>query len=237
MQAIILAGGRGKRLRPLTDKIPKPLLPIKGVPFLAHLINFAKSQGVDEFILATGYKGEMIRKYFGDGTEFNTKIIYSHEEFPLGTAGPLKKAENLIKGKNILIFNGDTFVEIDLGKMSEFHQKMGNPITIAVIEINDVSRSGKVEINSQNIITKFEEKEEKQGSGFINAGIYILEKEVLKNIPSGRETSLEKEIFPRFAGRISAFKTQGYFIDIGIKKDYQKFNRDIEELRKRIKLC
>ena len=102
MQALILSGGRGERLRPLTDKIPKPLLPVGGIPFLGRLINFLKKQGVGEFILATGYKSEMIEDYFKDGGKFNTRIVYSREEAPLGTGGPIKKAENFIKERDMV---------------------------------------------------------------------------------------------------------------------------------------
>lgn len=230
MQALILAGGQGKRIRSLTDKIPKPLLPVRGFPFLALLINFLKSQGIKEFILAVGYKGEMIENYFGTGLKFKTKIVYSKEESPLDTGGPIKKAENLIKDKDILILNGDSFINLDLQKMLRFHKKMKKPVTIAVTKIKDSSRSGQLMIDKSSIITRFEEKGRQKKEGFINAGVYIFQKRILKDFPKDEKISLEKNIFPELAGKIAAFKVKDYFIDIGTKKDYQKFQKDIKKL-------
>lgn len=230
MQALILAGGLGTRLRPLTDKIPKPLLPVNNQPFLFHLVKFLKNQGIREFILATGYKEEMIENYFGSGKKLGLKIIYSRETTPLDTGGAIKQAEDLIKDKNILILNGDSFFELNINKMLEFHQKINQPITMAVAEIKDPSRSGQIKINSNNIIAEFKEKGQEKEKSYINAGVYIFQKDVLKDFPKSKKISLEKEIFPQFLGKISAFKTQGYFIDIGIKQDYEKFNQDIKKL-------
>lgn len=235
MKALILAGGRGKRMKPLTDKIPKPLLPVAGEPFLTYLINFFRNQGIKEFVLATGYKRQMIENYFSDGKKLKIRIIYSKEKSPLDTGGAIKLAENLIKDKDLLILNGDSFVELNLKKMLKFHQKMKQPITMAVIKVKNSSRSGQIMINSKDIITRFEEKGEKKKENLINAGVYIFQKKILKNFPEDKKISLEKQIFPKFVGKIAAFKTKGYFIDIGVKKDYRKFNKDIRKLSPEIR--
>jgi len=234
MQALILTGGQGKRMRSLTDKIPKPLLPVGDVPFLEILINFLKKQEVEDFILATGYKADMIENYFSTGEKFNVKIFHSKEKIPLDTGGAVKKAENIIKDEDILILNGDSFIDFDLNKMLEFHKKMGKPITMAVTQVRNPSCSGQLMIDN-NIVTRFEEKGKRTKQGFINAGVYIFQKDILKKFPENKKISLEKEIFPKFAGKISAFKVNGYFIDIGIEKDYRKFNQDIKKLNQIIR--
>ena len=218
-------------MRPLTDKIPKPLLAVGKQPFLAYLISFLKKQGIEEFILTTGYKAEMIENYFGSGRKFGAKIIYSREDVPLDTGGPIKKAENLIKGENILILNGDSFIDFDLKKMTEFHQKMKKPATLAVVKVKNQSRSGQITIDKNSIITRFKEKEKEKGEGFINAGVYIFQKDLLSSFPRDKKISLEKDIFPKLEGNIAAFKNKGYFIDIGAKEDYLKFNKDIKKIR------
>ncbi len=231
MQALILAGGRGTRMRPLTDKIPKVLLPVGGRPFLFYLINFLKTQGVKEFILAVGYKAQKIKDYFGNGEKFGVKIVYSEEKKPLGTGGALKNAEKFIKHRDIFVLNGDIFIDVNIKKMTEFHKRMKLPITIGVCWVNDISRYGRVAINKKNVIMKFEEKEYIKEEGFINGGIYLINKKIIKDLPSNRNISLEKELFPQLIGQMAAFKIKGYFIDIGIPQDYQKFQEDVKNIK------
>lgn len=228
MKAVILAGGRGERLRPLTDNIPKPLASVLGKPFLEYLIRYLKNQGITDLVLATGYKTDLIEDYFKKGEDLGVKIIYSKENFPLGTAGPVKNAENLIRDEEVLVLNGDSFLDIDIKKMIEFHRAMAMPITIAVAKVENSMRYGQLIIEN-DLISQFKEKGQTIESNFINAGIYILNKEVLKQIPEGRKIDFEKEVFPRFSNKIAAFKTTGYFIDIGIEQDYNKFIQDIKK--------
>jgi len=232
MQTLILAGGRGKRMRPLTDRIPKVLLPVAGKPFLFHLINFLKNQGIKEFILAVGYKAQKIKNFFGNGKKFGVKIIYSEEKIPLDTAGAIKNAANLIKDKNILVLNGDSFIDIDIKKMLKFHKRKRLPITIAVFKIKNPGRYGQVLINKKNTIIKFEEKNKIANENFINGGAYIFQTKILKDFPKNKKISLERDIFPRFVGKIAAFKTKGYFIDIGIPQDYKKIKKDFKKYGK-----
>ncbi len=225
MQALILVGGLGKRMRPLTDKVPKVLLPVAEKPSLLYLINSLKDQ-VDEFILATGYKGKMIEDYFGDGSKFGTKIIYSKEESPLDTGGAVKLAEDLIEGNEILVLNGDIFIDIDVKKMLRVHHKMKTPITLAVTKVKDSGRFGQVTIED-DIITEFKEKGESE-EGFINAGVYVFKKEILESFPKDKSISLERDIFPKFVSDMATFETKGYFIDIGVKEDYDKICQKIK---------
>ena len=222
-QALIICGGRGTRLKPLTNRMPKPLLPVKGTPFLEFLMDYLKIQGFSNFILATGYKSKMIENYFGRGEDLGVNIDYSKERVPLGTGGAVKKAESLITGKEIVVLNGDSFADLDLKKMIRLHNKMKQPITMAVARTKDSGRSGQLGIN-KGIVTRFEEKG-KQKEGFVNAGVYVFRKELLGSIPK-KKVSLEKEIFPKFLGKIATFETNGYFIDIGVKKDYRRFKKE-----------
>ena len=232
MQALILAGGRGKRLRPLTDKFSKVLLPVAGKPFLFYQINYFKNQGIDEFILAVGYKKQGIKDWFGNGKRLGVKIIYSKEKRPLDTGGAVKNAENLLKDKDILILNGDSFLELDIKKMLKFHKEKRKPVTIATKRVKNASRYGQVLVNKSSIITKFQEKSKKMRRGFISAGVYIFQKKILRDFPKDKKMSLEREIFPKFINKIAAFKTKGYFIDVGIPEDYQKADKDFKKYDK-----
>jgi D-glycero-alpha-D-manno-heptose 1-phosphate guanylyltransferase len=228
MQALILAGGRGERLRPLTDNVPKPMLLVQGKPFLSYLVKSLSSQGIADFIFATGYKGEVIESYFHSGQDYGIKIQYSKEDIPLGTAGPVKKAGNLINGEDLLVLNGDTFVQIDLKQMANFHQQMGKLITIAAVRVENPGRYGQLVIQN-GVISEFKEKGQEIISNYINAGVYIFKKEILKYF-SGEKQDFEKDIFPKFLNNIATFKTAGYFIDIGVKEDYYRFNEEIKNL-------
>jgi mannose-1-phosphate guanylyltransferase len=230
MQALILAAGRGKRMRPLTDKIPKVMLPVGRKPFLAYLIEYLKKQGINEFILAVCWKKEKIKNYFGDGKKFGVEIVYSEEKKLSDTAGAIKNAENLIKNKNIIILNGDSFVDIDIKKMLKFHKEKKSPITMAVYKTKNPGRYGEVIIDENDIVVRFKEKAKTKRENFINAGVYIFQKKILKNFPKNKKLSLEKDIFPNLAGKIAAFKTKGYFIDIGTQEDYKKLKKEFKKI-------
>ena len=230
MQALILAGGKGKRMKPLTNKIPKVLLPVTDRPFLFWLINFLKKQGIKEFILATGYKGKMIEDYFGNGGKFGLKIIYSKEKKSLDTGGAVKNARKLIKGKEILIINGDSLVKINVKKMLKFHRSKKLPITMAVCKISNTQRYGKVIIDKKNTVAVFKEKNKNTKKGIINAGFYIFQKEIIESFPKKTKISLEREIFPKFVGRIGVFRINDYFIDMGTPEDYQKIQKEYQKV-------
>lgn len=226
MQALILVGGRGRRMLPLTNKIPKPLLPVAGKPFLSHQIIFLRNQGIKEFILATGYLGKLFERHFRDGKSLGIKILYSKENKPLDTGGAVKNAEKLIKNEDIFILNGDSFLDFDVRKMLTSHKRNKQPITVAIRKVKDSSRYGAISINKRGIITRFEEKRDSNQRGFINGGVYIVQKKVLKSFAKNKKISLEKDIFPLFNNKIFGFKVKGYFIDIGIPTAYRKANKN-----------
>ena len=186
MKAIILAGGRGKRLKPVTDYVPKPLIPIKNIPIIEWQIKYLKKFGVTEVIICSGYKTEMIENYLNI-KNMGLKIRFSIEKSPLGTGGAIKKAGKMINEKSFFVINGDTITNIDLEKLSKKHN------AIAAIELK--TKFGILDTNDDKIIN-FREKKEISDT-WMNAGIYHLQKEVLKELPN--KGDIEKTLFPDYA--------------------------------------
>jgi NDP-sugar pyrophosphorylase family protein len=198
--ALILCGGKGTRLRPLTYEIPKVLIPIKGKPILEYNIESMKKYGIENIILATGYLGKMIRDYFGDGNGFGVNIKYSEEKSPLGTGGALRMARDLLK-ETVIMMNGDELKDIDLRGMFSVHRGSNALITIALTEVEDPSSFGVARLEGNRILEFVEKpKKEEAPSSFINAGLYIIDPSVIDLIPEG-EVSIERQVFPLVAGK------------------------------------
>ena len=195
MKAIILAGGRGKRLRPITDYVPKPLVPVKNIPIIEWQIKYLKKFGVNEIIICTGYKTKMIENYLSM-KKMGVKIKFSIEKSPLGTGGAIKKAGKMINDKSFFVINGDVITNIDLRKLAK------KPNSIASIELR--TKFGTLETNG-NKISKFREKKEIPNL-WMNAGIYYLQKETLKDLPN--KGDIEKTLFPDYAkkGKLNTIK-------------------------------
>ena len=187
MKAIILAGGRGKRLKPITDYVPKPLVPLNNVPIIEWQINYLKKFGVNEVIICSGYKTGMIQNYFSAKNNFGLKIQFSTEKTPLGTGGAIKQAGKFIKDKSFLVMNGDIISNIDLKDLIK------KPNSIAAIELR--TNFGIMD-TKENKVIKFREKKELVGI-WMNAGIYHLQKDVLKDLPI--KGDIEKTVFPKYA--------------------------------------
>jgi len=187
MKALILAGGRGKRLRPLTDKIPKSLIPINKKPLIQHTINYLKKFGINEIIICSGYKSKQIQDFLKKKKNFGCKIEYSVEKNPLGTAGAIKNAIKNLSDESFLVINGDIITNIDLKKI------LKKPNTIAANELK--TKFGTMEIKNNKIL-KFNEKTDVQNV-WMNPGLYHLSTDILKILP--RKGSLEAEIFPKLA--------------------------------------
>ncbi len=231
MKAIILVGGEGLRLRPLTCNIPKPMVPIVNRPFLEHVIENIKRHGIHEIILAICYLPDRIRSYFGDGKAFGVKLTYAVEKTPLGTGGAVKNAEQFLDD-TFLVFNGDIFTDLDLTAMIEFHQKNKAKATIALTPVEDPTAFGVVEIDDRNRVKRFIEKPswERVTSNLINAGTYVLEPEVLKLIPSGVHCMIERGLFPDLVERgvpFFGYRSHAYWIDTGKPADYLRLHHDI----------
>ena len=219
MKAIILAGGRGKRLRPITDKIPKPLIPINGKPLIERTIKYLKKYGITEIIISSGYKSDLIEKFLKNKKNFGCEIIFSNEKTPLGTGGAIKKALKHVDGESFLVLNGDIVTNIDLKKI------LRKPNTIAANELK--TKFGTMEIK-KNKILKFNEKKD-VSDVWMNPGIYHLSKNIEKIIP--KKGSLEGIVFPKMA-RKKTLKTVKFKNALWYSIDSHK---DIEECSKEIK--
>ena len=220
MKAIILAGGRGKRLRPITDYIPKPLVPIKNVPIIEWQIRYLKKHRVDEVIICTGYKTEMIENYLSM-KDIGVKIKFSIEESPLGTGGAIKKAGRIINDKAFFVINGDTITNIDITKLAK------QPNSIASIELR--TNFGILETTGDKI-SKFREKEEISDL-WMNAGIYYLQRDILKDLPDRGD--IEKVLFPNYAekGMIHTVKFKKIkWHSIDSFKDIEMCSAEIEKI-------
>ncbi|HIC4156564.1 TPA: D-glycero-D-manno-heptose 1-phosphate guanosyltransferase [Campylobacter jejuni] len=221
MQAIILCGGLGTRLKSIIKDIPKPMAPINDKPFLEFIFEYLKKQGIKEVILAVSYKYEVMQEYFKD--EFlGIKIKYSIEKEPLGTGGAIKEALKFIKNE-AYVLNGDTIFDIDLKKLILNNSK----ICLALKQMNDFDRYGTVELDSKNYIKLFKEKEFKK-QGLINGGIYFLNKDIFNDFTLQEKFSFEEflqENYEKLKAKAHIF--DNYFIDIGVPGDYGRFMNDI----------
>jgi mannose-1-phosphate guanylyltransferase len=231
MKALFLAGGMGTRLQPLTDNLPKPMVPILNKPLLERTIFNLKKCGISEMVISTCYHPEYIEEYFGNGSKFDLNINYIVEENPMGTGGAIKMAEKYFE-ESFLVFNSDILSDIDLSKMIDFHKSKKALATIAVTEVQDPSMYGVIEYDSNGYAITFKEKPkaEETTSKSINAGIYIFEPEIFDEIASDRAVSIERETFPYLLDhnlKISIYKSGSYWMDIGTIQKYRQAHWDI----------
>ena len=226
-QAVVLVGGLGTRLKDVVRDRPKCMAPIAGRPFLEYLLCFLRSQGVSEVILAVGYRADQVVEHFGNGNRLGLKLSYSFEQSLLGTGGALKLAENLLRGNHVLVMNGDSIADVPLRALIEYHTRKRAVATIALVEVPEVARYGAVILEPDGQIVRFKEKSVK-GKGWVNAGVYVLEREVIANSPSEGQVSLERDVFERLAGSgLYGFPFDGFFIDIGTPEAYNKAQLDV----------
>lgn len=238
MQAIVLVGGEGTRLRPLTYGTPKPMVPIMGVPFLARTLERLREAGIREVILPAGYLPQAIIEYFGDGSQIGMRITYVIEETPLGTAGALKNVAEHIHGP-FFVLNGDVLTSLDLRAMIAEHERRRGIGTLHLIGVEDPSAFGCVVHDDRGLIASFVEKppRETAPTNEINAGTYLFEREILDFIPSGRNVSIERETFPAViaSGKgLYAFTTADYWMDIGKPEQYLAAHFDVLAGRMRL---
>ncbi len=222
MQAIVLAGGFGTRLRSVVADRPKPMALINNKPFLEYILDKLNSEGFNKVVLAVGYMHEFIENHFKNRYK-NLDVIYSIEDEPLGTGGCIKKAFDYIDEEYAYVLNGDTYFDIDLVNM-----KTKSSIMIACKYFENFSRYGKVIIENNKIIS-FKEKEENQ-TGYINAGIYLMKKDIFEGYNLSTKFSLENDFFNKYMDKLSidAYQSDNYFMDIGIPEDYKAFEEDMK---------
>ncbi len=231
MDAVILAGGLGTRLRPVVGDRPKALAPIGGVPFIEYQLRQLKRHGVYHVVLCLGYGGEQIEEHVGRGGRFGLRIRCSYEPEPLGTAGALHQAASLITTVNFLVLNGDVLFDIDLQALTVEHLRRKARATIALARVEDTQRYGSVQVDAQDAIVQFLEKG-RAGAGLINGGLYVFRSDVLARIAPDRPVSLEYEVFPQLIGQgFYGLPFDGPFTDIGVPEAYQRAQETLRRLQ------
>jgi mannose-1-phosphate guanylyltransferase len=234
LEAIVLVGGQGTRLRPLTLSAPKPLLPTAGVPFLAHLLARAAAGGVTHVVLATCYKAEMFASVLGDGGEFGLSIDYVTEEVPLDTAGGIRNAARSLRGGGaadpVVVLNSDILSGHDLRAQIDRHIKTDAAVTLHLVEVADPSRFGVVPTDETGRVTAFLEKAPDPVTNRINAGCYVFRRDVIDQIPAGRRVSVERETFPGLieAGAlVMGYHESAYWLDVGTPQTFVRGSCDL----------
>ena len=235
MEAILLCGGLGTRLRSVVSDRPKPMADIAGKPFLHYLVKMLSESGVKHLIFALGYMGEQIEAYFQSGEAYGLSISYSYEDSPLGTGGAIRNALSKVSGENVLVLNADTYFHTDYESLLREQLKNNAAMTIASRKIEDISRYGAILKAESGRILRWNEKMasdelKSPQPGEINGGIYVMQKSLIEKIPEGKQ-SLENDCIPAWLEDglyLQAIPSDGYFMDIGIPEDYAQFREDVE---------
>ena len=233
LEAILLVGGRGTRLRPLTVSVPKPLLPTAGVPFLAHQLARAASCGVTRVVLATSYRSQMFAECFGDGSGLGLEIDYVHEEEPLGTGGGIRNAASRLRSgpdDPVVVLNGDILSGHDLAAQLDMHRKADAAVTLHLVEVADPARFGCVPADDAGRVTAFLEKTPHPVTNRINAGCYVYARRAIDQIPRGRVVSVERETFPGLieSGQtVMGYVDNAYWLDVGTPEAFVRGSCDL----------
>jgi len=218
-QAILLVGGFGTRLMPLTRNVPKPMLPVAGLPVTEHQLVTARRAGITSLVLATSYLSDVFIPYFGDGSRWGMKLQYAVEEVPLGTGGAIRNAAQLLTGdESIVIFNGDVLSSHDLTRQIQMHESLDADVTMHLTHVADARAYGCVPIDKDGRVTAFLEKMENPVANTINAGCYVFNSRVIDRIPEGKVVSIEREVFPDLVDQSRAvygMVDDSYWIDLG----------------------
>ncbi len=233
MKAVIMAGGEGTRLRPLTSLLPKPMVPIVNQPVMEHIVGLVKHHGIDGVVATLAFMPQFIQDYFGDGDEWGMSIEYAIEETPLGTAGSVRNAEKLLpRDEPFIVISGDALTDIDLTELVEFHKRKGGAVTIALKAVDDPLEFGVVVTDSDGRVERFLEKPTwgQVFSDQINTGIYVIEPWVLDEIPADRPYDFSSELFPSLMEKghaIYGMVTEGYWCDVGSRESYLQVHKDV----------
>jgi len=226
MEAIVLAGGFGTRLRHVVADVPKPMAPVCGRPFMEYVLDDLIDKGADRIVLAVGYRQEVIREHFGARWR-GAEIIYSSEDTPLFTGGAIRQGLSFCRDERVVIVNGDTFFDVDLDGMLRFAEEVGAPLVIASRHMEHFERYGVI-LSENGRVTAFEEKRPRD-EGDINGGIYVVRRDLLDDMPA--KFSFEKDFMERYVAEkpMYVWPSDGYFIDIGIPEDYERAQRDFQK--------
>jgi mannose-1-phosphate guanylyltransferase len=231
MQALILAGGEGTRLRPLTSTVPKPVVPLVDRPFIAFMLDWLRGHGVDDVVMSCGFLAAGVRNVLGDGSAYGIRLRYVEEPRPMGTGGAVKFAESLLD-ERFLMLNGDVLTDLDVTAQLALHEQRGAQATLALTPVEDPSAYGLVRTKTDGEVTGFVEKPapDQIDTRNISAGIYVLERSVLDLLEPDQPASIERDVFPRLVGDgLYAYVGEGYWLDIGTPERYLEGTFDILE--------
>lgn len=233
-EAIILAGGFGTRLKSVVNDVPKSMALINNRPFLEYQLNYLHKFGINRIVFSLGYKNEFIQSYFGNHFK-SISISYAIENEPLGTGGGILNALKYINGNETFVLNGDTMFEVDLSEFYLFHKNIDSKISLSLRFLEDVSRFGTVETDTENQITGFYEKNFVKDSGYINGGIYLINKNFYQNLNLGEKFSIERNCFEMIykTEKLFGFHCNEYFLDIGIPDDFNKAQHEFKRFENR----
>jgi mannose-1-phosphate guanylyltransferase len=230
VDAVLLVGGQGTRLRPLTVTTPKPMLPTAGVPFLTHLLVRARDAGVDHAILSTSYRPEVFEGWFGDGSDLGLRITYVTEDVPLGTGGAIRNVAGHLRHDDFLVLNGDILCGLDLAALVAEHRARRADVTLHLTEVDDARAFGSVPTDASGWVTAFLEKLPEPVTNRVNAGCYVFAPSVLDRIPAGRPVSVERETFPGLlasGARVYGHVDLAYWLDLGTPAAFVRGSRDL----------
>ncbi|MBE9376371.1 NDP-sugar synthase [Saccharopolyspora sp. HNM0983] len=229
-EAVVLVGGRGVRLRPLTLSAPKPMLPTAGVPFLSHLLSRIRAAGIEHVVLGTSYKSEVFAEHFGDGADLGLEIEYVVEDEPLDTAGAIRNVADRLREPDVLVFNGDILCGVDLPELVRTHRDAAADVTLHLVRVADPRSFGCVPTDADGRVTAFLEKTDDPPVDQINAGCYVFRREVIEDIPAGRPVSVERETFPGLlasGARLQGYVDESYWLDLGTPAAFVRGSADL----------
>lgn len=228
--AVILVGGKGTRLRPLTTSIPKPMLPVAGYPFLHHLLARIREAGMTHVVLGTSFKAEVFEEFFGDGRDLGLEIEYVVEDHPLGTGGGIRNVLDRLRHDRAMVFNGDVLGGTDLSAVLQTHVDNDAEVTLHLLQVADPRAFGCVPTDSDGRVMAFLEKTEDPPTDQINAGCYVFQRDVIAEIPVGKSVSVEREVFPGLlerGARVFGHVDQAYWRDLGTPSDFVRGSSDL----------
>jgi len=231
VQAVILVGGEGTRLRPLTSTVPKPVVPLVDRPFISFMLEWLRQHGIDDVIMSCGFLATSVRNVLGDGSGLGIRLRFVEEPDPRGTAGALKFAEAMLD-QRFLMLNGDVLTDIDLTEQIAQHERTGAQATLALVPVADPSAYGLVHLDEDRSVKDFVEKpsSDQIDTNLISAGAYVLERDILELVAPGRNVSIEREVWPLLIGRgLYGYPSESYWLDIGTPERYLQGTFDIIE--------
>lgn len=230
VDAVVLVGGQGTRLRPLTLSAPKPMLPTAGLPFLTHLLSRIAAAGIKHVVMGTSYKAEVFEDAFGDGSELGLEIEYVTETEPLGTGGAIANVADKLRYDTAMVFNGDVLSGADLGALLEAHDEHRADVTLHLVRVGDPRAFGCVPTDPDGLVTAFLEKTQDPPTDQINAGCYVFKRAVIEKLPRGRALSVEREVFPGLLAdglRVCGYVDMSYWRDMGTPEDFVRGSADL----------